>query len=159
MRFELKDKQAGLFRQLLDLEAELMIPIFESVGMFIDHAVVEQDLLKVPGQTVLAVPGGPERLLASLRFNRHEDSVVLRSVLIRHDSGPGVVRRLLREALKALEVETATSVRTVVQHSNEAGIRFHELLGFERVTENAKAIQYAVSTEVLRRRLRTIVRR
>lgn len=156
MRFELSRMDPDLFRQLVDMESELMIPLLEAVGLFINRDIVEKDILKVPDQMVIAVTSGGV-LRAALRYRREKEALFIRSILVGHEGGMPL-RSLLREALEALGEEHLPVVRSVVQQSNLFAILFHERLGFERVKENSRAIQFSVRREALRIRLHGLLR-
>lgn len=157
MQTKLFDLPQSTIDEIIRLEVELMIPILAKSGITVTAEAMKSEIYKDQLQEIVALYLG-ENLAGWVRYNIKDNCIFVKSIQLKRETrGLGTLRGIFRETLHALKSIGATRIESVVQTANSQSLRLHEKLGFQKQSENAKAIRYVISVEVLKMKLRQIL--
>lgn len=158
MRTKLFSLPEATLMYLVELESQMMIPILARSGIHVTEQEIKTEVFRDQEQEVLISFRGEEPA-AWIRYKIEDSCLFVKSIQLRlGTNSPGALRGLLRETLAALKGNSAVEIKSLVQTANAKSIVLHEKLGFNRIKEGQRAIQYSISAEVLKSNLKRLFR-
>lgn len=149
MRAKLFSIPEPILNQVIDLEAEAMLPILTQSDIKITKDEIVSEIRKDREQEVIIVLR-KDRPRAWIRYGVRNDTLFVKSIQInRNENSLGSLRELFGEVVDALKEISNLKIESVVQKANAKSILLHEKLGFTRGKENPKAIRFSIDSDLL----------
>jgi len=159
MRSTLIELERSILEEVIDLEAQNMLPVLAAVGIHLTREDIKAEILKDTVQFFVLTFEG-KKISALLRYKHEPDHIFIKSIQLRNQSRRfSFLKGLLKESLEHLQGESQERIESVVQRGNLSSIRFHEKLGFNRMNENPKTIRFVADRNDLVMRINKILHR
>lgn len=145
---KIKDLEASVLEQLIELECQNILPILASVGINLtrDHMRHQLEFFK-ESDVVISEENGHVDGFAM--YEVKENAVTVISFNLKRFNNIRVLSTLLNQIFAGLKDMEIVSIKSHAHHTNTKSLNFHRRMGFKEVGKTEHHVEFEIGKEDL----------